>query len=220
MATLAALPSLPFPPPLALTERYRPARMADFAGLEKAKRQLTAFSARPYESGWLFVGDSGTGKTSAGLALAQAIRAELHHIPSQHCTLDTIARVRRTCQYVPAAGYRFHLILVDEADRMSDGAQVALLSMLDGTDAPPSTVLVFTANGTDRLEARFLSRLRRMDFSNYGIQKDASALLERVWDAEAPQGAARPNFARLVKEANGNVRAALMELETELLCCL
>jgi replication-associated recombination protein RarA len=42
-------------------------------------------------------------------------------------------------------------------------------------------------------------------------------LLERVWESEAPQGAARPNFARIVKEACNNVRASLMQLQTELL---
>ena len=47
------IPSLPFPAPLALTERYRPSTLSDFAGLEKAKRTLAAFTARPYESGWL-----------------------------------------------------------------------------------------------------------------------------------------------------------------------
>ena len=165
------------------------------------------------------VGESGTGKTSAGLAICNAIAGELHHIPSQECNLERLARVRRTCQYVPAAGYKWHVILVDESDRMTDAAQVALLSMLDGTDAPPCTILIFTANDTTRLEPRFLSRLRKVDFSNYGIQRDAAALLARVWESEAPTGAVAPNFARLVKESNGNVRAALMELETELLCC-
>ncbi len=194
--------------------------MADFAGLEKAKRQLSAFCSRPYESGWLFVGESGTGKTSAGLALASAIAGELTHIPSRECDLERVSRVRRACQYVPAIGYQWHVILCDEADRMTDAAQDAFLSLLDGTNQPPRTVFVFTANDTERLHPRVRSRLRREDFCNYGIQTFAASLLERVWDAEAPRETARPNFARMVKETNGNVRAALMELETELLYSL
>ena len=61
------------------------------------------------------------------MALAEMLPAELHHIPSQECNLDNIERVRRICQYVPMAGHRMHLVLVDEADRMTDAAQVSLL---------------------------------------------------------------------------------------------
>lgn len=97
---------------------------------------------------------------------------------------------------------------------MSMAAQVAMLSILDATNFPPNTIFILTANATDRLEARFLSRLHIVEFSSYGIAKDAAALLERVWDVEHP-GAERPNFARIVKESNNNVREALMRLETE-----
>ena len=38
-----------------------------------------------------------------------------------------------------------------------------------------------------------------------------------IWDSEAPTNSPAPNFARLVKDSNNNVRAALMALETELL---
>ena len=110
-----------------------------------------------------------------------------------------------------------HLVLVDEADQMSSAAQVALLSKLDSTAFPPNTVFVFTCNAVDRLEARFLSRCKVLEFSTYGLAGDATALLARVWQQEAPQGAETPNFARFVKEANNNVREALQRLETELL---
>jgi DNA polymerase III delta prime subunit len=173
-------------------------------------------AAKPFESAWLFIGPSGTGKTTMALALAAAIPAELHHIPSQECNLETIERVRRTCQYVPMAGCKMHLILVDEADRMTDAAQISLLSKLDSTNFPPNTIFIFTCNASDRLEARFLSRLRTIEFSSYGISGDAAALLQRIWDAET-NGAAAPNFARIVKDSSNNVRESLMRLETEIM---
>lgn len=55
-----------------------------------------------------------------------------------------------------------------------------------------------------------------LEFSNYGIQSDAVNLLNRVWHSEAPN-AAVPNLARIVKDACGNVREALMVLDRELL---
>ena len=203
--------------PQSLTEKYRPRRIAEFVGLEKVKKIMSSLVRAPRDSAWLFVGPSGTGKTTMGLALAEEISAELHHIPSQDCNLENIERVRRTCQYVPMSGKRWHLVLADEADRMSDAAQVSLLSKLDATNFPPQTIFVFTCNDTQRLEPRFLSRCHVIEFSSYGISKDAAALLERVWDAE--HGAAeKPNFLRIMKDAANNVRAALMSLETELMC--
>ena len=59
--------------PAALAERYRPRQVADFIGLAKPKQIALALAARPFESGWTFVGPSGTGKTSLALALAAAI---------------------------------------------------------------------------------------------------------------------------------------------------
>lgn len=202
--------------PQQLTEKYAPQTIDDFVGLDKPKKIMQALVANPRPSAWLFLGPSGTGKTIAGLVLAKMIPAELHHIPSQECNLDNIERVRRTCQYVPVAGCKFHLVLVDEADQMSPAAQVSLLSKLDATNFPPATIFVFTANATDRLEPRFLSRLHVIEFSSYGISRDAVALLESIWNRETT--AEPPNFARIVKEANNNIREALTKLEVELMC--
>jgi len=100
---------------------------------------------------------------------------------------------------------------------MSDAAQVSLLSKLDSTNFPPNTIFVFTCNASDRLEARFLSRLNVLEFSSYGIAKDAAELLERVWDAETDNPTERPNFARIVKDATNNVREALNRLQVEIM---
>jgi replication-associated recombination protein RarA len=200
-----------------LTEKYRPTTTSAFLGLDKAKKLCANLIANPFESYFLFVGASGMGKTTLALALADELAAELHHIPSQNCTVDAIERVYSACQYVPMLGKKWHLILVDEADQMSNAAQLALLSMMDGTRKAPNTIIIYTCNETERLQDRFLSRCIQVDFSTYGVAKDAAKLLEQVWMDEAPPTATAPNFARLVKEANNNVRAALMSLQKELM---
>lgn len=203
--------------PASLTEKYRPRLIEDFVGLDKPKAIAHKLASNPFPSAWMFIGPSGTGKTTLAMAIAAAIPAELHHIPSQECNLENIERVRRTCQYVPMEGYKYHLILIDEADRMSDAAQVSLLSKLDATNFPPNTIFIFTCNANDRLEPRFLSRLHVVEFSSYGISGAAVELLSRIWDAEG-NGAVKPNLARIVKESNNNVRESLMRIETELMC--
>jgi replication factor C subunit 2/4 len=208
-----------FPQPLA--EKYRPQRIADFVGLEKAKRILAKFAATPYPSAWLFLGPSGTGKTTMGIALAAQIPAELHHVAAKECSLEKVQEVCKACYYSPRqpddwTPVKFHVVLVDEADQMSNAAQLALLSKLDATAFPPNTIFVFTANATDNLEKRFLSRCRTIEFSSYGMAEGITGLLASIWERET--GASeRPNFQRICKDACNNVRDALMSLEVELL---
>src|SRR6266567_774548 len=85
-------PSLDFP--LSLTEKYRPRTIGDFAGLAKPKAIIAKLAAHPFESAWLFVGPSGTGKTTMAAALAELIPAEVHHIPSQECDLATLEQAQ------------------------------------------------------------------------------------------------------------------------------
>lgn len=202
--------------PQSLTEKYRPQSINEFVGLDKPKKIMRKLAANPFPSAWLFVGSSGTGKTTMALAFAKEIKAELHHIPSQDCNLENIERVRKICQYVPMAGCTMHVVLVDEADRMTPAAQISLLSKLDATNFPPNTIFIFTCNETGSLEPRFLSRCHVIEFSSYGMSSEVSQLLETIWTQETSE-AQKPNFARIVKDSANNVREALMRLETELM---
>jgi DNA polymerase III gamma/tau subunit len=209
---------LSFPTPSAsLSEKYRPRAFEDFVGLEKVRKVLTNFVARPTRNAaFLFSGPSGTGKTSAGIALCEALRGELHHIPSQHCNLSEIEHVVAQCWYVPRNG-TYHVVLVDEADAMSKAAQLALLSKLDATAFPPSTVFVFTCNATDGLEPRFLSRCMCLPFSSHGMADHAAKLLETIWEREAGETVERPDFLRIVRDCRNNIRDAVNSLQVELL---
>ena len=201
-----------------LTEKYRPLRIADFIGLEKPRKLAAKLASNPPASAaFIFTGGPGLGKTTLALAIAAEMGAELHHIASQDCNVDNLRSVVSTCHYVPKMGCKRHVVLVDEADQMTDKAQLYLLSKLDSTSPVPDTIFIFTANTTEGLAERFLSRCMTVAFSAHGQSTDTAALLERVWNAEASVTAERPNFARIVKEACNNVRASLMRLQTELL---
>ena len=206
--------SLGFPQPLA--EKYRPRKIADFIGLDKQRKVLSAFAKRPVSCAWLFIGGSGLGKSTMALALAEEMQAELHKIPSQKCNLENIENTVRMCWYAPMQPGGFHVVLADEADQMTPSAQLALLSKLDATDPPPQTVWIFTANDCERLEKRFLSRCRVLEFSNYGLRGDLASFLAEVWKAETGKEGTL-DWTRIAKEANSNVREALQTLEIELL---
>jgi replication-associated recombination protein RarA len=201
-----------------LTEKYRPLRIAEFVGLDKPRRIAAKFASNPPRTaGLLFTGEPGIGKTTLALAIAAEMPAELHHVASQDCNIERLRQVVATCHYVPSEGRKRHLVLIDEADRMTQAAQDYMLSILDSTAPPPDTIFILTANSTEKLHERLLSRCIPVPFSTHGQSTQTAALLERVWDAEAPATAPRPNFARIVKESCSNVRASLMQLQTELL---
>jgi hypothetical protein len=82
----------------------------------------------------------------------------------------------------------------------------------------PERLWIFTCNATDGLEPRFLSRTMQLQFSSHGIAEETSKLLERVWQSEAGDGQAdTPNFLRIVRDSQNNVRDALQSLQVELL---
>jgi replication-associated recombination protein RarA len=204
--------------PASLSEKYRPRRLADFVGLDKPKKVLSRFADAPFpNAAFLFVGPSGVGKTSMGLAFCETIRGELHHVPSQTCNVETLENVIRQCHYVPASGHSFHIILVDEADRMTKAAQLHLLSKLDATAFPPSTIFLFTANTTDGLEDRFISRCMQLQFTSHGLAEPTAELLARIWQAEAGTTDEQPNFLRMVRDSGNNIRDAVNSLQVELL---
>ncbi|HXM32273.1 MAG TPA: AAA family ATPase [Chthoniobacterales bacterium] len=197
-----------------LSEKYRPRTIAGFVGLEKPKKALAAFCARPFVSSWFFLGPTGTGKTSMAQAIAKAIKAEVHHIPSGNCTVETIEEVIRMCHYVPLGG-GWHVVIVDEADKMSPAGQLLFLSKTDATAAPPATIFIFTANDTRLLEPRFLSRCHLLTFDASSTAAGLPRYLGRISRAE---GFLYPeSLTEMLEQSGSNVRDALHRLEVELL---
>ena len=205
----------PMPGGVALTDKYRPETIEKFVGLDKQKKIIGNFAKKPVSCAWLFVGASGVGKSSMGMALAREMGAELHHIPSQQANLANLEEVVRMCHYVPMFG-GFHVVLVDEINDCSRAFQLALFSKLDSTDPCPNTIWVFTCNDTDKLEKPFLSRCRLLEFGSYGLRSDLAEFLAKVWESETGKPG-ELNFERIAKDSQNNFRSALATLEIELL---
>lgn len=196
-----------------LVEKYRPTSIDSFIGIEDARESATELVRDPYSSAWTFVGASGTGKTTLALAIAAELGAQVHHIASQNCTVEAVKQLRTDLTFAPMFGSKWSVVIVDEADEMSSAAENAWLSLTDSTNRPINTIIIFTCNSTEKLKDRFLSRTEVVKFSNYAIQKDAAQLLADVWKRETGGADNAPNFARLVKEANGNIRESLQALQ-------
>lgn len=225
-----------FPQPL--VERYRPQTIDAFVGIPQAKEAARAILDAPMpNSAFLFAGESGLGKTALALAIAKTLNAQLHHIPARQASREALDAVWESVQYAPWGNGWGHIVLVDEADLARIDIQQGFLSLLDSTASlanalfgdwrpcAPRVVWIFTTNAdsatiwTDsRFEQRFLSRVRIVPFSNYGIQRELTDYLRVIWDAEigTESGDDSPDFRRIAKDLRGNVRACLMALEQEI----
>lgn len=201
-----------------LTVKYMPKRVKDFAGLARAKAIMSKLVANPYPSAFCFHGDSGTGKTTLAMAVASEIGAQLIHIPSAECNAEKVRWLKQdVLPSYPMFG-SFYVVLVDEADRMTAPAQVAFLSLLDATGFPDNTIFIFTCNSVEKLEDRFLSRMKVIEFNGSIYAKEFGDLMYDVWFAEAPTWATAPLMHKIIAESRNNVRAALNEIELELMC--
>jgi len=210
--------SLPFPTPL--VEKHRPRRIEDFVGLVKPKRILEAFVKKPFDSAWFFLGPSGVGKTTLAMALGEQINAYVYQIASRTCDLEAVEHVAHICSLIPfnfttGKPCNHNLVIVNEAEQMTPSAQNFFLSKLDATAPPPRTIFIFTANSTQGLDERFLSRCRQLDFSADSLEGELEEYLSNIYKREG--GKYPINFCDIAKAAKFNVRTAINSLETELL---
>jgi len=201
--------------PKTLAEKYQPQAVGDFIGIERPRAALASFLKAPHPAAFLFLGPSGTGKTTMALALARALPGEVQHIPSRECDLERVQKIAQRCQYFPWSA-KFHLVLIDEADQMTHAAQLAFLSLLDATAHPPNTIFVFTATDTELLEPPFLSRCLTLNFGTVGIDQALAHFLAGISRKETGRKNGI-NFAAIAKASEGNVRDALMKLELEIM---
>jgi len=166
------------------------------------------------------------------MAFAEELPGTLHHVSSQKCDVAALDRLTDLLAYYPSRG-RFHVVKVDEADQMTDKAQLQLLSKLDSTGwlkptfgggfergPAPAVIWIFTANGRGErgttppstFEPRFLSRCLVVGCEKPEVAEIAQ-FLRRIWSLEGRDASADPSP---IAEGCEGVRDALTKLEVAL----
>jgi hypothetical protein len=193
--------------PAQLTEKYRPATLADLVGQCYIRSELEHFAANPYPCAMIFAGDTGIGKSSTVRALANDIGCPAYdytEIKSGQLDGEALEWVERVLRYSPMhSGWR--VIECQEADMMTPKAEKLFLSLLESI--PPRTVIIFTTNRPEWFDARARLRDRcevyRFTADAATLRHDAEALAARVWAAEGGTGPA-PTLADLPDAIEGD----------------
>ena len=178
--------------PLPLAEKYRPRTLAGLWGQPKVVAILRQFARAPCPAAFLFEGETGTGKTTAALALARELGCVVEagewggvwEIASGEQSADAVREMGRRMYLKAPQGSGWKVVVVNEADRMCRPAEVVWLDLLE--HLPRHTVVVFTTNDPSLLAARFRDRCTRLEFRSDAAYLAAPVrdYLLAVWRAE------------------------------------
>jgi replication-associated recombination protein RarA len=178
-----------------LLAKYRPRKLRDIVGQSAIVRALEFFAAHPYSKGMIYAGSPGIGKSAAALALADALgvvtgpgiysMGGLHQIASGSQGAPEVRALMDSLHSMPMYGSGWRVVIINEADRMTAGAEAIWLDALE--QLPPKTVIVFTTNDASALSQRFRERCESFQFQSAASDEMRDAvrqLTRRVCEAE------------------------------------
>eukprot|EP00250_Pteridium_aquilinum_P006933 c16754_g1_i1 orf=312-1331(-) len=198
-------------------EKYRPHKIADIVGNEDAVSRLQVIARDGNMPNLIFAGPPGTGKTTSILALAHELlganfkEAVLELNASDDRGIDVVRnKIKMFAQKkVTLPPGRHKIILLDEADSMTTGAQQALRRTMEIYSN--TTRFALACNTSAKVIEPIQSRCAIVRFSRLS-ERDILDRLLRVVQAEnvpyIPEG-----LEAVVFTADGDMRQALNNLQ-------
>jgi DNA polymerase-3 subunit gamma/tau len=195
--------------------KYRPTNLEEIVGnkgvISSLKSVLDRKEGTPHA--FLFSGPSGCGKTT----LARIIKTNLgcSDVDYQEMNvanvrgIDTIREIAQNCTFAPYDG-KVKIFLLDEAAKLTNDAQNALLKLLE--DTPSHVYFILCTTDPEKLIKTIRTRC-----TTYQVQSlpdhDIRKLLSYVLKKERVEDFPEKAIAEICKTANGSPRQALVILD-------
>jgi len=196
-----------------LYRKYRPTKLQDVCGQPQATKSLMAMVKKnqiPHVM--MFAGHSGSGKTTSARIMRRYIKCGIRDFSEMNCAdirgIDAVRQIRNSMHLKPMNG-KSKLWLIDEAHRLTGGAQEAMLKILE--DVPSHVYFILCTTDPNKLTRTVRDRCFPIKFKPL----DATAIklsLSRI-EKLAKIQINKKAQAKIVEQADGSARRAIEMLE-------